>query len=320
MRIIYFIISALLLFSCKNDTPKTEEVQNEIAKKEAKSIVSEDRLKAEPSKTIDKTTLEVTTEGGKTEEFIIEKTTTEDQKIIVADKKNVETSDKVGNTDLPITLMPKQNFSGVYSQILKNFVSTSGKVNYAGIKTNRTMLSQATQYFEETPPQSSWSKNQKIAYWINAYNLYTLELVVDNYPVKSIKDIAGGKPWDKKFIKLDGRNLSLNDIENGILRKDYNEPRIHFAVNCASISCPKLSNKSYTASNLNRLLDAQTKRFIRDGTMNMLLKESVEISQLFEWYKSDFGDILTYLNKYSTMVIYSDAKITYKDYNWNLNK
>lgn len=320
MRKIYFIISALLMFSCKNDTHKTGEVQNETAKTEAKSIVSEDKLKTEPSKTVDKTTLEVTTEGGKTEEFIIEKTTTEDQKIIVADKKNVETSDKVGNTDLSITPMPKPNFSGVYSQILKNFVSTSGKVNYAGIKTNRTMLSQATQYFEENPPQSSWSKNQKIAFWINAYNLYTLELVVDNYPVKSIKDIAGGKPWDKKFIKLDGRNLSLNDIENGILRKDYNEPRIHFAVNCASISCPKLSNKNYTASNLNRLLDAQTKRFIRDGTMNMVLKESVKISQLFEWYKSDFGDILTYLNKYSTMVIYSDAKITYKDYNWNLNK
>ena len=144
--------------------------------------------------------------------------------------------------------------------------------------------------------------------------------MVDNYPVKSIKDIAGGKPWDKKFIKLDGKTLSLNDIENGIIRKDFNEPRIHFAVNCASISCPKLLNKAYTAGNLNSLLESQTKRFINDNSMNMISATKPEISNIFDWYKVDFGNVITFLNKYSDTEIESSAKISYKEYNWNLNK
>ena len=216
--------------------------------------------------------------------------------------------------------MIKVDFSGVYGQILSNFVSSSGNVNYSAIKTNREMLSQATQHFEENPPESSWSKNEKLAYWINAYNLYTIELVVDNYPVNSIKDIASGKPWDKKFIKLDGRTMSLNDIENGIIRKDFNEPRIHFAVNCASISCPKLLNKAYTSGNLNSLLESQTKRFINDNAMNSITATNPQISNIFDWYKADFGNVISFLNKYSNTEIESSAKISYKEYNWNLNK
>jgi len=216
--------------------------------------------------------------------------------------------------------MPKVDFSKVYPQILSSYVSSSGKVNYAEIKTNSQMLDQAINHYQENTPKSSWSSNQKLAYWINAYNLFTVKLIIDNYPVSSIKNIANGKPWDKKFIQLDGKTLSLNDIENGIIRKQFNEPRIHFAVNCASISCPKLLNQEYTASNLNSQLEKQAKRYINDKNENTFTSNSASISNIFDWYKLDFdGGVIPFLNKYLDNPLPENAKITYQDYNWNLN-
>jgi|TARA_R110000737_G_scaffold353439_1_gene405370 hypothetical protein len=220
----------------------------------------------------------------------------------------------------PAPSMPILDFSGVYQAILSSYVSSSGKVNYASIKTNSEMLDQAIHHYQENTPKSSWSSYQKLAYWINAYNLFTIKLIIDNYPVSSIKNIAGGKPWDKKFIQLDEKTMSLNDIENGIIRKQFNEPRIHFAVNCASISCPKLLNKEYTSSNLNSLLESQAKRYINDKNENTFTSNSASISNIFDWYKGDFnGGVIPFLNKYLSTPLPSDAKITYQDYNWNLN-
>jgi ribosomal protein S18 len=216
--------------------------------------------------------------------------------------------------------MPKVDFSQVYPQILSSYVSSSGKVNYSEIKTNSQMLDQAINHYQENTPKSSWSSDQKLAYWINAYNLFTIKLIIDNYPISSIKNIANGKPWDKKFIQLDGKVLSLNDIENEIIRKQFNEPRIHFAVNCASISCPKLLNQQYTASNLNSQLEKQTKRYIKDKNENTFTSNSASISNIFDWYKLDFnGGVIPFLNKYLDNPLAGNAKITYQDYNWNLN-
>ncbi len=319
MKIIYFAFTFFLFVSCSEEPKKTESTTS--VETEAKDLPTDSDANNTPEE--------------------VKKDLPENQPITDMAKetkvpsKEVKKETKVKTFEEPTPkqpviedLFPKQeepkmnkpDFSGAYNQIVSNFVSSDGKVNYAGIKTNRELLSQATQYFEENPPQSSWSKNEKLAYWINAYNLYTIELVVDNYPIKSIKDLSGGKPWDKKFIKLDGRTLSLNDIENGIIRKDFDEPRIHFAVNCASISCPKLLNKAYTESNLNSLLDSQTKRFINDNSMNSIGKSNIEISNIFDWYKSDFGNVISFLNKYSNTTIDSGAKVSYKEYNWNLNK
>ncbi len=238
----------------------------------------------------------------------------------VIDQKEIEPKSDV-EVDMPSsTIIPKIDFSGVYPQILSSFVSSSGKVNYAQIKVNTEMLGQAINHFQEHTPKVGWSNNQKLAYWINAYNLFTIKLIIDNYPVKSIKEIANGKPWDKKFILLDGKILSLNDIENNIIRKEFNEPRIHFAVNCASISCPKLLNQEYTAANLNSLLDKQAKRYINDKNENTFTANSAKISNIFDWYKVDFeSGVIPFLNKYLDTPLPSDAKITYQDYNWNLN-
>lgn len=220
--------------------------------------------------------------------------------------------------ELP-TELPIDN-SSAYQEILSNNVSSSGKVNYVSIKKDLKTLEVAIVYYQENTPKSSWSTNQKLAYWINAYNLFTIKLVVDNYPTSSIKNISGGKPWDKKFIELDGKTMSLNDIENGIIRKQFNEPRIHFAVNCASVSCPKLLNQEYTSSNLNTLLDKQAKRYINDKNENTFTSNSAKISNIFDWYKDDFkGGVIPFLNKYLASPLPADTKISYEEYNWNLN-
>ncbi len=315
MRISYLFLSLSLILSCNHENINSESKTNveselderETPEKEIQGEFSNKKQSLQPKNTrVEGTKQSIPTEKNKTE-------------IKSSDKTNEATSTNTDHTS-PDQKMIQIDFSHVYGDILKNFVSSAGNVDYKSIKTTREMLRQATMHFEENPPQSSWSKNEKLAYWINAYNLYTIELIVDNYPVKSIKDIAGGKPWDKKFIQLDGRTLSLNDIENGIIRKDFDEPRIHFAVNCASISCPKLLNKPYTAANLNAQLEAQTKRFINDRAMNTLSENSIEISNIFDWYRSDFGNVISFLNKYSEIKISPNAKISYKDYNWNLNK
>jgi hypothetical protein len=230
-----------------------------------------------------------------------------------------ENSTKV---EAPIQMV-KMDFSKVYGQLLSLYVSKDGKVDYPGLVKAKELMNQAIQHFKDNQPESNWSDNQKLAYWINAYNLFTLKLVCDNYPVKSIRDIAGGKPWDKAFIPLEGKTLSLNDIENNIIRKRFNEPRIHFAVNCASVSCPKLLNKPYTKDNLSTLLTEQTKAYLADKNENILGSKAIEISNIFNWYKEDFtssGGAIAFINKYSSVKIDPKAKVTFKDYNWNLNK
>jgi hypothetical protein len=120
---------------------------------------------------------------------------------------------------------------------LKKYVTYSGHVNYASIKANKAELTAITKEFENNFPDGDFSYTQKLSYWINAYNVYTIKLIVDNYPTTSITKITA-KPWNKKFIKLGGTTYSLNNLENDIIRKRFNEPRIHFALNCASKSCP----------------------------------------------------------------------------------
>jgi ribosomal protein S18 len=255
---------------------------------------------------------------------------TEGKSVSILNEVKKSTSPKEGNEIRVVTNenipsptapnMPQIDFSKVYPEILSNFVSNSGKVNYAAIKRNSEMLGQAIFHYQENTPKNSWSSNQKLAYWINSYNLFTIKLIVDNYPLSSIKNIAEGKPWDKKFIQLDGKTMSLNDIENGIIRSQFSEPRIHFALNCASISCPKLLNQEYTAANLNTLLEKQAKRYINDENENTFTGNSAKISNIFDWYQQDFkGGIILFVNKYLSTPLPTNATISYQDYNWNLN-
>ena len=215
---------------------------------------------------------------------------------------------------------PKKASHEAWDKLLRSYVSSTGKVNYAGFKSNKSALDAYLKHLEENPIESNWTRGEKMAYWINAYNAFTVKLIVDNYPLASITKLHGGKPWDVKWIKLGNKTYSLNNIENDILRPQYKDARIHFAVNCAAKSCPPLLNRAWTAANLNSNFEKQAKAFINNASFNKISADKVQISKIFEWYAGDFGNIITYLNKYANTKINPSAKVEYLEYNWDLNK
>ena len=207
------------------------------------------------------------------------------------------------------------------SLFLGKYVSDKGNVNYDKIKSNKTDLDVIIKQFEEKQPTDKWSKNEKLAYYINAYNVYTLKVVIDNYPTKSIKGIDNA--WDKKIVTSGKNKISLSDVEHEILRK-MNEPRFHFAINCASFSCPNLLNEAFLPETIDKQLETVTKSFINDKTKNTITATDIKISEIFNWFGSDFKtkktSVIDFINKYSTVKIDKKAKVKYLNYNWNLNK
>ncbi|GEM_PF-347495 len=210
-----------------------------------------------------------------------------------------------------------------WNELVAKYVRANGKVNYKGFKADKAKLQVYLDLLNEHGPQSSWSRDKKLAFWINAYNAYTVKLIVDNYPLSSIMKLNNGKAWDQAFAKVGGKTYTLNNIEHDIIRKQFNEPRIHFAVNCASISCPKLLNEAYTEEKLNGQLERQTRAYINNPTENSISAEKLVLSSLFDWYKGDFtksGSLVDFINKYSTTKAQQNASISHKEYNWMLNE
>jgi hypothetical protein len=202
---------------------------------------------------------------------------------------------------------------------LKRNVSSSGLVNYTGFKFDADFREYLLT-LEGTHPDNSWSKNEKMAYWINAYNAFTVKLIVDNLPLSSIKDIDG--PWDKEFIQIEGNSYSLNDIEHKILRPVYKDPRIHFAVNCASGGCPPLLNGAFKASSLNAQLEKVTRAFVNNKAHNQISEGNGKLSEIFNWFNDDFkskGGVVAFINSYSTVKMNDGASLSYYDYDWSLN-
>ena len=215
-----------------------------------------------------------------------------------------------------------------WDNLLKKHVNANGLVNYKGFQKDKAELDSYLKTLSDNAPQSGWNENDQKAYWINAYNAFTVSLIVQNYPVKTIKDIAGkvykvNTPWDIKFITIGGKKYDLNNIEHGILLKKYNDPRIHFALVCASISCPKLRDDAYTGGQLNAQLEDAGKDFLNDKSKNRISADRADISKYFSWYKSDFtknGSLADFLNKYSHTKVNANTKIGSLDYNWSLNE
>lgn len=208
-----------------------------------------------------------------------------------------------------------------WDKLLKKHVSKAGLVDYKGFQKDRQELDGYLKMLGEKDPNNDWSVQELLAYYINLYNAATVKLILDNYPTKSIKDIQGN--FTKGYIMIGSRELSLGGIENGILRK-MNEPRIHFAVNCASISCPKLLDEAFTASKINEQLERVTKEFI-NSDKNDISASNPKVSSLFDWYQKDFEvngkkDVIGFINKYSKTKINPGTTLAYKDYNWNLNE
>jgi hypothetical protein len=207
-----------------------------------------------------------------------------------------------------------------FDALLKANVSETGIVNYKGFIQNKKLLEDYISSLGESSPSDTWTKEDKLAYWMNAYNAMTINLIIRNYPLKSIKDLD--KPWDQRLWKLGDKWYNLNEIEHQILRK-MDEPRIHFGINCASFSCPPLLNEAFNASKVDSQLNILAFRFINDPKRNSISEMSVEISEIFSWFAKDFkkdGSLFEFLNKYSAVQIDSKAKKEFKKYDWTLNE
>ncbi len=207
-----------------------------------------------------------------------------------------------------------------WTDILQSYVAENGAVNYKELQKNPKPLNAYLSHLATNAPKDNWSKVEKMAFWINAYNAYTIQLILDNYPTESIKDIRD--PWGQTFFEIGGKTMALNTIEHEILRP-MGDPRIHFAIVCASESCPKLLNCAYESKTLTDQLDQAAREFINDTSKNSISESKITISKIFKWFKSDFpkGDaFITYLNKYSTATLFPDTNINYKTYNWSLNE
>lgn len=218
-----------------------------------------------------------------------------------------------------------------WNELLKANVSADGKVNYKGfIKEKAKLDAYLKSISENAPDRKTWSKDEQLAYWINAYNAFTVKLIMDNYPVESIKDLGPALKiplikdvWHYKFFKIGGQESSLDEIEHSILRKEFEEPRIHFAINCASVSCPPLLNEAFEATTIDAQLEKVAKGFINDSSRNKISPDAVQVSSVFSWFKGDFtknGSLIDFLNKYSTAKINPKAKVSFLDYDWNLNE
>ena len=214
-----------------------------------------------------------------------------------------------------------------FDSLLQKHVSDAGKVNYKGLKTDKSALEAYCKMLSENPVEESWTKEEKMAYWINAYNALTLKLIVDNYPTKSIINFDGGKTWDVRRIKIGDKKYSLNNIENDILRPQFKDPHIHLAINCAAKSCPPLWNHAYTAENLELALETRTRDFVNNSNYNTLSAPAksgqagrAQVSKIFDWYGADFGDLKKFLNQYSETKLKSTAVVTFNEYNWDLNE
>jgi len=216
----------------------------------------------------------------------------------------------------------------LWDELLQKHVNTEGLMNYKGMLRDSVRLNRYIAQLSSTHPQPSWSRNEQMAYWINAYNAFTVKLILDHYPVNSIKDIKRGIPlvnsvWDIRFIKIQGKEYDLNQIEHQILRPVFKDARIHAAINCASFSCPRMLRHAFTADKLDQQLDAAIRSFINDPLRNRISAEKAEISAIFNWFGGDFkrdeGSIKAYLNKYSKIKLSATAKISFLEYDWRLN-
>jgi len=218
----------------------------------------------------------------------------------------------------------------LWDKLLHRHVKTDGFVDYKGFIRDSVEFKQYLALLSGANPDSkNWTREEKMAFWINAYNAFTVQLIVDNYPISSIKDIKRGlvfvnTVWDIKFIRIGGKTYDLNNIEHSILRPEFKDARVHAAINCASYSCPVLRSEAFTADKLDAQLPDAMRRFVNDPLRNRVSAKKAEISEIFKWFRGDFvrdaGSVRAYINRYAGERLASNGKISYINYGWSLNE
>ena len=215
----------------------------------------------------------------------------------------------------------------MWSALLQKHVSPYGKVNYKGFAEDEKLLDEYLALLSSSHPRTSWKVDEQKAYWINAYNAFTIKLILKHYPLRSIMDIkeGGRNAWNIAFIKIENKLYTLDYIEKNMLLSQFNDSRIHFALNCSARSCPPLRNKAYSAANLEIELRLAARIFINDDRFNYLSKDHLRLSQIFDWYKDDFlkeeSSIQVFIDKATPHLDVSpSASLSYIEYDWSLNE
>ena len=219
----------------------------------------------------------------------------------------------------------------LFDQVLQKYVDSQGRVNYTGLKNNPGMLESYLDLLAVNAPGDKATFQTGLAFWINAYNALTIKGVLDHYPTTSVRKI---KPFNGFFSRIKfqvgGRSYTLNDIEHDIIRYKFGDPRIHFALVCASLGCPMLENRAFFPETLEKRLDNATANFINNPEKVRLDRETgvLYLSQIFEWFAEDFEDthdsVINFISEY---LLEADAaflkgtavQIQYLQYDWHLN-
>lgn len=224
-----------------------------------------------------------------------------------------------------------------WGALLKRYVHPSpdgvNRVDYAAFGTSgKTALDKVIADLAAVPI-SGYARDEQFAYWVNLYNAVTVKVILDHYPVETIRDVdispglfADG-PWDKGLVSVENETLSLNDIEHRILRPIWQDPRIHYAVNCASIGCPNLAVDAYDGEALEAMLDAAARAYINDPRGVRISDDKVTVSKIYDWFQEDFGgstqSVLDHLKRYAAPALVerlnSIGDIEDTDYDWSLN-
>ncbi|MFQ5534990.1 MAG: DUF547 domain-containing protein [Sphingomonadales bacterium] len=224
---------------------------------------------------------------------------------------------------------------GDWNRLLANYVVRGGddvnRLEYAAVgEDDRKRLRNYLAMLGRTPV-SRLSRDEQFAYWINLYNALTVNLVLDHYPVTSIRKIGGGPfsagPWGRKIFAVEGVELSLDDIEHRILRPLWRDPRIHYAVNCAAVGCPELAARAYQATQMEEMLESAARRYVNHPRGVALANHRLKVSSIYVWYREDFGggdsQVIAHLKAYAAPDLaraLSDIKrIDSHDYDWSLN-
>ncbi len=229
----------------------------------------------------------------------------------------------------------------IYDNLLHKYI-VNGLVDYENLSKDNN-LGKYIDALSKFDPGTLTNKNERLAFWINAYNAYTLKAIADKYPISSINDLhSGGRiiahilkttVWDKDFVVINNKKMTLNDIEHRIIRPKFKDPRVHFALVCGAMSCPPLRNEAYTGSKLDEQLNDQGKKFFANPSLNSFDGKNyvAHLSKILDWYGSDFGNsdsqillrIKSFLPKQIAESVNDNVdkwEIDFNSYDWKLNK
>ena len=240
-------------------------------------------------------------------------------------------SEDRGRKENPATKSDSEFSHELFDQVLQKYVNSQGRVDYAGLKSNPGTFESYLNLLAVNAPSDNATFQAGLAFWINAYNALTIKGVLDHYPTTSVRKIKlfGGFFSRIKF-QVGGRSYTLDNIEHDIIRYEFGDPRIHFALVCASLGCPVLENRAFVAETLEKRLNNATAKFINNPEKVRLDRENgvLHLSQIFEWYAEDFEDthgsvinfILEYLPEADTAFLKKEeVQIQYFKYDWSLN-